>query len=66
VLTGRSYGGLRVTSVPWSWTEPESASSKPAITRSVVVLPEPDGPSIVKNSPGMISSESRSTATTSP
>ena len=25
--------------------------SKPAIMRSVVVLPQPDGPSIVKNSP---------------
>ena len=31
---------------------PESGSSKPAIIRSVVVLPEPEGPSMVKNSPG--------------
>ena len=30
---------------------PPSGCSKPAISRSVVVLPEPDGPSIVKNSP---------------
>ena len=30
---------------------PASGCSKPAIMRSVVVLPEPDGPSIVKNSP---------------
>ena len=28
--------------------------SKPAIIRSVVVLPQPDGPSSVKNSPGGI------------
>ena len=28
--------------------------SKPAIMRSVVVLPQPDGPTIVKNSPGGI------------
>ena len=30
---------------------PSSGRSKPAISRSVVVLPEPDGPSSVKNSP---------------
>ena len=30
---------------------PPLGSSKPAIIRSVVVLPEPEGPSIVKNSP---------------
>ena len=34
---------------------PASGSSKPAIIRSVVVFPEPDGPSIVKNSPFAIS-----------
>jgi len=45
---------------------PESGSSKPAITRSVVVLPDPEGPSIVKNSPASTSSDSLSTATTSP
>ena len=32
---------------------PPSGSSKPAISRRVVVLPEPDGPSSVKNSPGV-------------
>jgi hypothetical protein len=30
---------------------PEVGVSKPAIIRSVVVLPQPDGPSIEKNSP---------------
>ena len=40
-------------------------SSKPAIMRSVVVLPQPDGPSIEKNSPSWISNETSSTATTS-
>ena len=40
-----------MTSVPASSTRPASGSSKPAISRSVVVLPEPDGPSSVKNSP---------------
>ena len=40
--------------------------SKPAIRRSVVVLPEPEGPSIVKNSPAGTSRSTPSTATTSP
>src|SRR5256885_10839345 len=45
---------------------PSSGRSKPAISRSVVVLPEPDGPSSVKNSPASISRSTWSTATTSP
>src|SRR5580765_4987284 len=45
---------------------PSSGRSKPAISRSVVVLPEPEGPSRVKNSPAGISRSTRSTATTSP
>src|SRR2546428_996527 len=45
---------------------PSSGRSKPAMSRSVVVLPEPDGPSRVKNSPPGISRSTRSTATTSP
>src|SRR6185312_4492214 len=45
---------------------PESGRSKPAISRSVVVLPEPDGPSSVKNSPASISRSTPATATTSP
>ncbi len=51
MLTGRSYGGSRETSSPASSIVPSSGASNPAIIRSVVVLPEPDGPSIVKNSP---------------
>ena len=45
---------------------PASGRSKPAIRRSVVVLPEPDGPSMVKNSPRRTSRSTESTATTSP
>src|SRR4051812_33480420 len=45
---------------------PSSGRSKPAISLSVVVLPEPDGPNSVKNSPTGISRSTRSTATTSP
>ena len=36
---------------PVSSTRPASGSSKPAIIRSEVVLPQPDGPSSEKNSP---------------
>ncbi len=40
--------------------------SKPAIIRSVVVLPQPDGPSRVKNSPAGMSTLMPATATCSP
>ena len=66
MLTSRSNGGRRATSSPPSSTRPWSGSSKPAIRRSVVVLPEPEGPSIVKNSPWPTSRSMRSTATKSP
>src|SRR3954467_1561579 len=45
---------------------PASGRSNPAIIRSVVVFPEPDGPSRVKNSPASMSRSTWSTATTSP
>ena len=45
---------------------PASGRSKPAISRRVVVLPEPDGPSMVKNSPAASSRSTPSTARTSP
>src|SRR5687768_17781966 len=45
---------------------PSSGISKPAIMRSVVVLPDPEGPSMVKNSPAGMSRSTESTATTSP
>src|SRR5579862_3175687 len=51
---------------PPSTTVPESGCSKPAMIRSVVVLPEPDGPSNVKNSPSPTCRSTFSTATTSP
>ena len=53
-----------MTSPPRSRMRPLVGSSKPAIMRSVVVLPQPDGPSIEKNSPSWISNETASTATT--
>ena len=38
--------------LPPTETTPESGCSRPAIDRSVVDLPQPDGPSRVNNSPG--------------
>ena len=52
MLTLRLCGGVRETSTPSSRIAPSSGRSKPAIIRSVVVLPQPEGPSTVKNSPG--------------
>ena len=64
MLTSRSNGGRAVTSAPPRKTRPAVGSSKPAIIRSTVVLPEPDGPSIEKNSPSRISRSRSSTAVT--
>src|SRR3990167_2618801 len=46
--------------------EPALGCSKPAIRRRQVVLPEPEGPSMEKNSPSWISMDTLSTALTSP
>src|SRR3954454_13599866 len=53
-------------SSPPSVMRPRSGCSNPAIIRSVVVLPEPEGPSSVKNSPAPTFRSTSSTATTSP
>ena len=54
------------TSTPPSSTRPSVGRSNPAIMRRHVVLPDPDGPSIEKNSPSRTSRSTPSTATTSP
>jgi hypothetical protein len=46
--------------------EPEVGCSKPAMRRRQVVLPEPEGPSMAKNSPGTMSRSTASTARTLP
>src|SRR5262245_1849357 len=51
---------------PLSVTRPVSGSSNPAIMRSEVVLPQPDGPSSEKNSPRATSMVTLSTAATLP
>src|SRR5687768_11396335 len=45
---------------------PDVGCSKPPIIRRVVVLPQPDGPSRLKNSPSRTSRSMWSTATASP
>src|SRR5256714_15507523 len=45
---------------------PASGVRKPATRRSVVVLPQPEGPSSASSSPGFTSSDRPSTAPTSP
>ena len=59
-------GGRSVTSLVAEQDRPAVGRSKPATSRSTVVLPEPEGPSIEKNSPSAISRSRSSTARTSP
>src|SRR5439155_1461066 len=47
-------------------TMPSSAMSRPAMMRSNVVMPQPDGPSSEKNSPLRMETLTRSSASTSP
>src|SRR6476659_7543170 len=47
----RAEARFIVTSSPPSWMVPAVGSSSPAIIRSVVVLPQPEGPSRQRNSP---------------
>ncbi len=51
MLVGRLWGGSPATSAPSIRISPSLGCSKPATIRSVVVLPQPLGPSRVKNSP---------------
>ena len=51
MFTLRLCGGMPETSASSSRILPAVGCSKPAISRSVVVLPQPDGPSSEKNSP---------------
>ena len=63
VLTSRLFGGTVDTSWPSSRIAPEVGVSNPAIIRRVVVFPQPDGPSIEKNSPEAIEKSASRTAT---
>src|SRR5205814_6007280 len=62
----RAYGGSPSTRRSPNRMSPPSTGEKPAIMRSSVVLPQPDGPSSVNSSPSPTSSETRSTAVAAP
>ena len=47
----RSFGRSSLTTRPPISIPPASASSRPAIVRSRVLLPQPDGPTSTANSP---------------
>src|SRR5438477_867422 len=66
MVTSRAWAGRSVTSSSPIHTRPALGTSSPATTRSVVVLPQPDGPSSVRNSPGSRVRETSSTATVAP
>src|SRR5208283_2650642 len=51
----RSFGGTRLTTVPPMAISPSLISSRPAIMRSRVDLPQPDGPTRTQNSASAIS-----------
>src|SRR5262249_60390184 len=64
--TSRLFGGSRPTSRPLISTRRGVGSTNPAMIRSVVVLPQPEGPSSVRNSPSSTVRSSAASASTSP
>ena len=66
MLTGRRFAETDVTSRACKTIRPSSGTSKPAIILSVVVFPQPLGPSSEKNSPSPIDSVTSRTAATVP
>src|SRR5262245_11693819 len=64
--TPRRAGGTSFTTRSSKHTSPVSGRSKPATSRSVVVLPHPEPPTSATSSPGAISRESPSTAVEAP
>src|SRR5438128_5481229 len=64
--THRRRGGRSLTTRPSKRLPPASGRSRPAIRRSVVVLPQPEPPTRETSSPRPISRESPSTAIDAP
>ena len=62
----RCAGGRCVTSVPPIRTVPPETSSSPAMSRSVVDLPQPEGPSRTSILPAAASKLTSSTARVAP
>src|ERR1700704_5692121 len=66
MFTARLLGGMSPMSWPSIRTWPSVGTSRPASMRNNVVLPQPEGPSSAKNSPGSMSRLTLSTATAVP
>ena len=66
VFTGRACDGVSPIGCPSIRSVPREAVSKPPIRLSVVVLPQPLGPSSEKNSPLRMARSTPSSATTEP
>src|SRR5687767_14361160 len=64
--TARRRGLTSFTTRPPKRISPASGRSKPAIMRSVVVLPHPEPPTSATSSPGAMSRDSASTARAPP
>jgi len=62
----RSFGATSFMSLPSMYSSPPEISSRPATMRSVVVLPQPDGPTRTTNSLSLIVRLALSTALTPP
>src|SRR5207344_767329 len=58
----RSFGSRSLTTLSPMRSSPDEIDSSPAIIRSAVDLPQPDGPTSTRNSPSATSSESLCTA----
>src|SRR5271166_6786988 len=66
MATPRRDGGSRVTSRPPISIWPASGRSSPAINRSVVDFPQPEGPSRTRRVPGSAAKLTPSTAGSAP
>ena len=66
MLVGRLLAGMPAIDCPAMTTVPSVGSSNPAIRRSSVVLPQPDGPSREKNSPSRMVASTPLSAVTEP
>src|ERR1700720_2158180 len=60
----RSFGGKSLTISPRIWMSPPGTSSRPAIMRILVLLPQPEGPTSTTNSLSGISRLMLRTAST--
>src|SRR5262245_16447982 len=66
MATLRALGGSASMRCPARWIDPLVAASRPAVNRSSVDLPHPEGPSTTTSSPSPASNEKSSSAHTSP